>query len=70
MRIRIPNSTVIYLKHIGFIGLGIMGSGMSMNILKRGFPITVWNRTVSRTEFLVKAGAKVAKSPKEVGREE
>jgi 3-hydroxyisobutyrate dehydrogenase len=43
-----------------------MGSGMSMNILKAGFPLTVWNRTVSRTEPLVKAGAKVAKSPKDV----
>jgi 3-hydroxyisobutyrate dehydrogenase len=54
------------LKRIGFIGLGLMGSGMSMNILKAGFPLTVWNRTVSRTEPLVKAGAKVAKSPKDV----
>jgi 3-hydroxyisobutyrate dehydrogenase len=43
-----------------------MGSGMSMNILKAGFPITVWNRTASRTEPLAKAGAKVAKSPSEV----
>lgn len=54
------------MKRIGFIGLGLMGSGMSMNILKAGFPLTVWNRTVSRTEPLVKAGAKVAKSPKDV----
>ena len=37
-----------------------------MNILKAGFPLTVWNRTVSRTEPLVKAGAKVAKSPKDL----
>lgn len=37
-----------------------------MNILKAGFPLTVWNRTASRTEPLVKAGAKVAKSPKDV----
>ena len=54
------------MKRIGFIGLGLMGSGMSMNILKAGFPLTVWNRTATRTEPLVKAGAKVAKSPKEV----
>lgn len=54
------------MKRIGFIGLGIMGSGMSMNILKAGFPLTVWNRTASKTEPLAKAGAKVAKSPKEV----
>jgi 3-hydroxyisobutyrate dehydrogenase len=54
------------LKRIGFIGLGIMGSGMTMNILKAGFPLTVWNRTTSKTELLAKAGAKVAKTPKEV----
>jgi 3-hydroxyisobutyrate dehydrogenase len=54
------------LKRIGFIGLGLMGSGMSMNIIKAGFPITVWNRTVSKTEPLVKAGAKLGKSPKDV----
>jgi 3-hydroxyisobutyrate dehydrogenase len=54
------------LKRIGFIGLGLMGSGMSLNILKAGFPLTVWNRTTARTEPLAKAGAKVAKSPREV----
>jgi len=54
------------LKRIGFIGLGLMGSGMTMNILKAGFPLTVWNRTASRAEPIVKAGAKLAKSPKEV----
>jgi 3-hydroxyisobutyrate dehydrogenase len=54
------------LKRIGFIGLGLMGSGMSMNILKAGFPLTVWNRTSSRAEPLAKAGARVAASPKDV----
>jgi 3-hydroxyisobutyrate dehydrogenase len=54
------------LKRIGFIGLGLMGSGMTMNILKAGFPLTVWNRTASKTEPLAKAGANVAKTPKEV----
>lgn len=54
------------MKSIGFIGLGLMGSGMSMNILKAGFSLTVWNRTVSKTEPLAKAGAKVAKTPREV----
>ncbi len=54
------------MKRIGFIGLGLMGSGMSMNILKAGFPLTVWNRTDAKTKPLVEAGAKVARSPKEV----
>lgn len=60
------NAIVNLLKRIGFIGLGLMGSGMSLNILKAGFPLTVWNRTTVRTEPLAKAGAKVAKSPREV----
>ncbi|MDP2901287.1 MAG: NAD(P)-dependent oxidoreductase [Candidatus Bathyarchaeota archaeon] len=54
------------MKRIGFIGLGLMGSGMTMNILKAGFPLTVWNRTPSKMEALVKAGAKAARSPREV----
>ncbi|RMF50562.1 MAG: NAD(P)-dependent oxidoreductase, partial [Anaerolineae bacterium] len=48
---------------IGFIGLGIMGSGMSRNLLKAGFPLVVWNRTASRMEPLVAAGAQAAASP-------
>jgi 3-hydroxyisobutyrate dehydrogenase len=51
---------------IGFIGLGIMGQGMSHNLLKAGFELTVWNRTASRMEPLAAAGAKTAASPAEV----
>ncbi|MGD2200043.1 MAG: NAD(P)-dependent oxidoreductase [Candidatus Bathyarchaeota archaeon] len=54
------------MKKIGFIGLGLMGSGMSMNLIKAGFPVTVWNRTASKMDPLVEAGAKAAASPKEV----
>ncbi len=54
------------MKKIGFIGLGLMGRGMSMNLVKAGFPVTVWNRTASKMEPLVEAGAKAAGSPKEV----
>ncbi len=54
------------MKRVGFIGLGIMGSRMSMNILKAGFPLTVWNRTSSKMRPLVEAGASAASSPKEV----
>ena len=45
---------------IGFIGLGIMGSGMARNLLKAGFDVHVWNRTVSRMAPLVSAGARGA----------
>ncbi len=43
-----------------------MGTGMSRNLLKAGYPVTVWNRTPSKMEPLVQAGAEVAGSPREV----
>jgi len=51
---------------VGVIGLGLMGRPMGMNILKAGYPLTVWNRTASRADELVAAGAKLASSPHEV----
>jgi len=51
---------------VGVIGLGLMGRPMSMNILKAGYLLTVWNRTASRADELVAAGARLAKSPHEV----
>ena len=42
---------------IGFIGLGLMGTQLALNILKGGFEMTVWNRTEAKTEPLVAAGA-------------
>jgi len=50
---------------VGFIGVGLMGRPMSLNLLKAGFPVTVWNRTRARTEPLAAAGATVASSPRE-----
>jgi 3-hydroxyisobutyrate dehydrogenase-like beta-hydroxyacid dehydrogenase len=51
---------------IGLIGLGIMGRPMGTNLLKAGYSLTIWNRTASRAEELVAAGAKLAQSPLEV----
>jgi len=51
---------------IGLIGLGLMGRPMGLNLLKAGHTLTVWNRTASRAESLVAAGAKLAESPREV----
>lgn len=53
-------------ERVGFIGLGIMGRGMSHNLLKAGFDLTVWNRTASRMDEFVEAGAKAASSPAEL----
>lgn len=57
---------MIALKKIGFIGVGLMGKGMSLNLLKAGYKLTVWNRTEIKTRPVVEAGAKLAKTPKEV----
>lgn len=51
---------------IGFIGLGLMGKPMAQNLLKAGFPLTIWNRTASKADDLVRGGAKLAENPREV----
>jgi len=51
---------------VGFIGLGIMGRPMAHNLLKAGYPLVVHSRSRPPVEELVKAGAKEARSPKEV----
>ena len=53
-------------KKLGLIGLGLMGRPMGMNLLKAGYPLTVWNRTASRADELVTAGARLATSPQAV----
>lgn len=49
---------------VGYIGLGLMGKSMALNILKAGFPLVVHNRSNGAVEELVAAGAKSANSPK------
>src|SRR5690348_4330641 len=51
--------------HIGFIGLGLMGRPMALNLIKNGFQVTVWNRTSGKADELVRAGAKSAASARD-----
>jgi len=51
---------------VGYIGLGIMGKSIAHNILKAGFPIVVYNRSLPAVQELVAEGAKQAGSPAEV----
>jgi len=51
---------------VGLIGLGLMGKPMGRNLLKAGFSLTVWNRTASRADDLLREGARWAESPREV----
>jgi 3-hydroxyisobutyrate dehydrogenase-like beta-hydroxyacid dehydrogenase len=54
------------MKQYGFIGLGIMGTAMSRNLITAGYPVTVWNRNPAKTGELADLGATVAHSPAEV----
>ncbi|KAK6163924.1 hypothetical protein DH2020_000788 [Rehmannia glutinosa] len=57
------NPSVREMEEIGFLGLGIMGKAMSMNLLRHGFKLTVWNRTLSRCDELVEHGATIGETP-------
>src|SRR5713226_3289339 len=67
MRLLCRSSTeaIVPQPRVSFIGLGLMGRPMGHNLLKAGFPLVVWNRTASRADSLVAAGARLAASPKE-----
>jgi 2-hydroxy-3-oxopropionate reductase len=52
---------------VGVIGLGLMGKPMALNLLKAGFPVTVFNRSQGAIDELTAAGARGAASPAEVG---
>ena len=55
--------------HLGFLGLGAMGLPMATNLVRAGFPMTIWNRSVARTQELAAAGARVASSPSDAARD-
>ncbi len=53
------------MEKIAFLGLGIMGHNIVVNLLKAGYPVTVYNRTEAKTKPLVELGAKKAATPRE-----
>ena len=52
-----PEKENVYMK-IGFIGMGIMGKPMALNLVKAGYDVTVSNRNMAKCEPLVAAGAR------------
>ena len=56
------------MSKIGFVGLGLMGSPMSRNLIKAGHEVTVWNRTAARMDEVVAAGATSAGSAKDAAK--
>jgi 3-hydroxyisobutyrate dehydrogenase len=51
---------------VGFLGLGLMGQPMAMNLARAGTPLVVWNRTPQRCIPLRSLGAQVGSSAAEV----
>ena len=56
--------------NIGFLGLGNMGEPIAANLIKAGHQVTVWNRTASKADALVKQGAKSAKDISDAAKHE
>ncbi|KAM9304760.1 cytokine-like nuclear factor N-PAC [Gastrophryne carolinensis] len=53
-------------KKIGFLGLGLMGSGIVSNLVKMGHTVTVWNRTAEKCDLFIQDGAQLGRTPAEV----
>ena len=47
---------------VGFVGLGLMGFPMAKNILKRKYPLIVWNRSTKNFKKIKKLGAKICRN--------
>jgi len=54
------------MTNIGFIGLGIMGKPMAKRLLRAGYPVTCYNRSLQAVRELVGLGAREGHSSKEV----
>ncbi len=51
--------------HVGFLGLGAMGSAMALQLIKAGHSVTAWNRSPDKVKELVAAGATAAETPQQ-----
>lgn len=66
---RLPGKGPDGMLRMGFLGLGVMGQPMALNLARQGVgspPLTVWNRSPARSGPLRDAGALVAGTPGEV----
>jgi 2-hydroxy-3-oxopropionate reductase len=53
-------------QHVGFIGLGVMGRPMALNLMRADYPMHVFARRPESLQPLVEAGAAACASPSEV----
>ena len=54
------------MKKVGFIGIGLMGFPMAKNILKSGYKLKVFNRSLVKAEPLKEFGAEISKTVSEL----
>jgi 3-hydroxyisobutyrate dehydrogenase len=53
-------------ERVGFIGLGLMGTGMVDNLLQAGVDLMLWNRTRSKMDPFISRGARPTETPAEL----
>ncbi|HWQ29618.1 MAG TPA: NAD(P)-dependent oxidoreductase [Negativicutes bacterium] len=51
------------MKKIAFLGLGRMGGRMAGNLVRNGFSVVVWNRSMDKAQELIELGAEIAATP-------
>ena len=56
------------MAELGYVGLGVMGSGVVRRLLAAGHTVTVWNRTREKAAPLLDAGARWADSPRDAAK--
>ncbi len=54
---------------IACLGIGLMGAPQARNLLKAGFAVTAWNRSIAKAEALSSFGARVSALPADAVRE-
>ena len=54
------------MSELGFVGLGTMGGGVALRLLKAGHTVHGYNRTPERAKPLVDVGLKLHRTPREV----
>jgi 3-hydroxyisobutyrate dehydrogenase len=55
-------------QRIALLGIGTMGRGMAANLLKSGFPLTIYNRTRAKAEPFAAQGATIANTPSDAAK--
>ena len=60
------NNSTASIERLGFIGLGNMGGAIALRLLRAGYPLTVLDLDAEKMKGLIKEGASIAVSPKEI----